>query len=337
MNAHIKKIFEAHVKHELNHFKKGGYKQSIDEEISAAFDWIRKVKFKDIVPLDQMLGLIQRNVVEMPIAGGITELSGEMSRLVHASKKNKTTKLEKIFLRRQFDEIIDKVVSLKTARNEVIHSFLNSPFYSKLISHVLYTGIIEYLITENIIAQNVPGLSSLIKMGKNAVNLTLPGLEPMFEKQIRRFIENNMKTSILKSERFVKELLVENQIIEMGDDAWDVISKKSLSEYFSLINGDDMEDFILIGYDFWRHFRKTSYFKKIYTEIVHHFYNKYGNEDLDIFIEDVGVTKEMLVRELTEIVSHGVEKAIAIGYVEERIRARLLSFYNSKAAARIIK
>ncbi len=335
MNAPIKKLFEAHVKHELNRFKKGGYKQTIEEEVSAAFEWIRKVKFKDIVPLDRMLGLIQRNVVERPIPGAITELSGEMSRLVHASEQNNTTSLEDIFSRRQFDEIIDKAVSLKTARNKIVHSFLNSPFYSKLISHVLYTGIREYLITENIIAQNVPGVSSLIKMGKNAVHYTIPALEQAFEKRIRGFIESNLKNSILRSERFVKELLVENQIIEMGEEIWESISKEPLSEYFDFINGDDMEDFILTGYDFWGHFRKTSYFQKIYTEIVQHFYEKYGDEDLDIFIEDVGVTKEMLVHELTELVSPGVEKALAIGYVEERIRARLWSFYGSKKASKI--
>lgn len=336
MNAKLKEMYEAHVAHELDRLGKEGYKQFIADEIAAVFDWIGKVEFQEILPLDQMLGLIQRNVVELPIPGAITELSGEMSRLVHASGQKKKTKLETIFSRRQFDEIVDKAVSLKSARHTLIHNVLHSSLYARLISHVLYKGIRDYLLTENIIVQHVPGISSLIKIGKNAVNQNLPRVEPLFEEHIRRFIEKNIKDSILTSENFVDDLLVEEEIIEIGEEIWDTVSAKPLSDFFNMIDGDDMEDFILLGYDFWHRFRKTAYFKSVYTEIIKNFYEKYGDKTLDIFFEDVGVTREMLVHELTEIASPGIEKAIAIGYVEERIRAHLASFYNSTTAKALI-
>ncbi|MEZ4568014.1 MAG: hypothetical protein R2860_14020 [Desulfobacterales bacterium] len=40
-------------------------------------------------------------------------------------------------------------------------------------------------------------------------------------------------------------------------------------------------------------------------------------------MEDVGVTKEMVVNELCEIVAPGMETALSTGYLEERIRAKL--------------
>jgi len=74
MNETISKILEAHVAHELKRFKREGYKKTIKEEVAAAFEWIKKIKLKDVITAEQIIGMIERNVVELPVAGGITEL-----------------------------------------------------------------------------------------------------------------------------------------------------------------------------------------------------------------------------------------------------------------------
>lgn len=336
MNEPIARLLEAHIQHELNRFKEGGYRQTIQEEVSAAFNWIRKVKLNDVLPLEKMLGLIRRNVVELPISPGITELAGEMSRRVHASRQNRKTTLEDIFSRKRFDEIIDKVVGLKKTRNTIIHGVLASPVYAKLIADILYTGILDYLLSENILVQKVPGLSSVIRMSKDAVNHVMPSLEPMIEKQVKQYITHNLDRSISRSEKFLTEFLDQDQILETSEEIWEALAPKRLSDYFKAINGDDMEDFILIGHEFWLHFRKTRYFKNVYKELTDYFYEKYGDKELDFMIEDFGVTEEMVIREVIEIVSPCVEEMLSIGYVEERIRARLESFYFSEKAAALI-
>ncbi len=336
MNSRIAQLLEAHIEHELNRFKEGGYQQTIREEVSAAFNWIRKVKLNDVLPLKTMRGLIQRNVVELPISPGITELAGEMSRRVHASRQNRNTTLEDIFPRKQFDEIIDKVVSLKRTRNNLIHGLLASPVYAKLVADILYTGILEYLLSDNILVQKVPGLSSMIRMSKEAVTHAIPSLEPMIEKQVKQYITHNLDRSIDRSETFLTEFLDQDQILETSEEIWDALAPKRLSKYFKAIDADDMEDFILIGHEFWLHFRKTRYFKIVSKELTDYFYEKYGDKELDFMIEDFGVTEEMVIREVIEIVSPCIEKALSIGYVEERVRARLESFYYSEKVAALI-
>ncbi len=333
MNDLIHQFLEAHIAHELNRFKDGSYKQTIEEEVSAIFEWIKKIKLKDVMTARQILGIIKRNVVELPVAGGLTELTGEMSQKVLASRHNKKTALEDIFARKQYDEIVDKVVSLKKTRKDLIKRFVTSPVYSRQISEVLFTGIKEYMLEENIIAKKVPGISSLIKVGKFAVNKTMHSLEIAIEDKVKSYIESNLDNTIKRSERSLNEYFNKTRIIDTSEEVWESIAKTKLNEYFSAIDGNDMEDFIIIGYDFWLHFRKTPYFKGIYTELVKYFFKKYGDRELDVILEDVGVTRKMVICELTEIIAPGIEKALSIGYLEERIRARLESFYLSKEAA----
>jgi hypothetical protein len=332
----IHQLLEAHIEHELNRFKDDVYKQTIEEEVSAVFEWVKKIKLKEVVTPEQIIGIIRRNVVELPVAGGVTELAGEMSQKVLASSQNKKTSLEDIFARKQYDDIVDKVGSLKTARNDVIHRLVTSSAYSQQISEVLFIGIKEYLLEENIIAKKVPGVSSLIKMGKFAVNKTMHSLEVAIENKVKSYIESNLESTIRRSEKSLINYFDETRIVDTGEEIWESIAETKLAKYFTAIDDNDMEDFIVIGYDFWLHFRKTKYFKGIYTELVKYFFKKYGDKELDVILEDIGVTREMVINELIEIVAPGIEKALSIGYLEERIRARLEDFYLSKKATALI-
>ena len=327
MDQAIQALLEAHVQHELGRFKSKKYRQTIREETAAVFQWIRKLTLREIVAPEQIIDIIERNVVEMPVAGGITELAGEMSQRVLASPKNKKTALEDIFPRKPYDDIVDKIGGMERARKAIIGRFVNSSVYSQQISEVLFVGIKEYLLTENIIAQKVPGIASLIKLGKFAVNKTMHPLELAVEKTVKAYIEKNLGNTIRRSEKSLNNYFDEPHIIEMGDEIWTSISKTKLAEDLGILGEGDMEDFIIIGYDFWMHFRKTPYFKEIYTDLVHFFFEKYGDRELELIIEDVGVTEKMVVNELTQSLSHGIEKALSIGYLEERIRARLENFY----------
>jgi hypothetical protein len=336
MDETITRFLDAHVTHELNRFKRGGYKKTIREEVAALFRWIKKIKLKEVITPEQIIGLIERNVVELPVARSVTELAVEMSQRVLAFPQNKKTSLADIFPWKQYDAIVDKVGTLKRARSEIIRRFVTSSAYSQQISEVLYTGIKEYLLAENIFAKKVPGVSTLIKVGKFAVNKTMRPLEVAIENKIKRYIETNLENTIKRSERSLNNYFDETRIVDAGEEIWESIAKTKLSEYFSAIDANDMEDFVNIGNEFWLFFRKTSYFKKIYTDLVYFFFEKYADRNLDVMLEDIGVTQKMVVNELIEAVSPGIETALSIGYLEERIRARLESFYFSKKTASLI-
>ena len=99
MDAALEKFMEAHVRHELSRFKSKKFRETLREEATAVFQWIKKITLREIISAEQVIGLIERNVVDMPIASGITELAGEMSQRVLAAPINKKIALEEIFPR----------------------------------------------------------------------------------------------------------------------------------------------------------------------------------------------------------------------------------------------
>ena len=127
MDQTITILLEAHVQHEMGRFKSKKYRQAIREEVAAVFQWIKKIKLREIVTPEQIISLIERNVVELPVAEGITELAGEMSQRVLASPKNKTTSLSDIFSRKSYKDIVDKIGGLEQ-RQKRLHPLVGHQF-----------------------------------------------------------------------------------------------------------------------------------------------------------------------------------------------------------------
>ena len=53
MNNLIEVLQEAHVAHELSRFQDECYQQTIEEEVTAVFEWIKKIKLKDVMTAQQ--------------------------------------------------------------------------------------------------------------------------------------------------------------------------------------------------------------------------------------------------------------------------------------------
>ena len=337
MNDLLAQLLDAHVEYELDRLRDGAWRQTIETEVNAAFDWMQTVRLGDIITPEQVLWTIRRCVVEYPVPDDTPGLIAETGRHLLAADANKKTVLKDIFCREQFDDVVDKVAGRKEARDLLIRRMVTGPAYAALISDVLYNGIKAYLLAENIITQKVPGVSSLIKLGKYAVNKTMRPIEAMVEARIKKFIESNIDGSLRRSEKTLSAYFNETRITDAADRIWRTVAGTPLSRYLSPINAIELKDFIAVGHDVFLHFRKTPYFTAVCTDLVYFLFEKYGDRQLDVLLADVGISRELVIEEISESASVGIEKALSTGYLETRIRERFAAFYGSKKAGSVVK
>ena len=336
MNEAIRALLEAHVQHELARFSARRVRQTLRSEVSMLFVWLGTARLRDLMTPEQVSGLIARQVVHRPLPGAIAETAMAMSRRALESTANRNTALADICSRPVFDAALAKMAGLEDARRDLIHRLVSSTVYSQQISEALFTGIKDYLLTENILAQKVPGLASLIKLGKFAVNKTLQPLEAAVEKTVKAYIEHNLGSTIRRSEQSINAYFDQNRISALGNKVWEGVASRPISDYSGLLDGNDMDDLVAIGLDFWLQFRKTPYFEAIYTDLVRAFFEQHGDKPLAALLADFGVTEKHAVSELAQLLVPAVAATLADGYLERRIRNQLESFYEAPATATLI-
>ncbi len=333
-NDTARALFEAHVKHELAALGGDAVLRTLAEEVGKAFDWLGTVTLNQIATRAQIVAVIDRYAIQFRIGGGITELAGEMSNAVFSSTRSEETRVDEILPPSLFEEFAEKIVALDSARREAIHLVTQSNAYGAFVTRVLKRGIVDFVFRPLDKAQS--GDSLFANLARRVPPTVLRDLEERIAARLERYLEIHRERIAHDSEEYMLEALDERAIRTVADDVWESVAPMRLSDAFAFITSHDLEDFVVLGYEFWLKYRKTRYFRELSTELVGFFFDKYGDGSVADLVSDMGVSREMLVGEIQTFVGPVLAEAVTTGFLESRIRARLAPFYASSGVSKLL-
>jgi hypothetical protein len=325
MNDLREALLDAHVKFEISRLRGPALAKTIDERLTSAFAWLEGVKGSDIVTREMITGVIQRYAIDLKISGGITELAGEMANVVFSSKKSVSTRIGDVCETTSYEEFSDKIVTLEGAQREIIRYLVQSTAFGTLAGRVLSRVVLDLLFR---VDEGERGLG-LKELAVGLGQRVFPGFDQRLGQVLSRYVERHANRFTRDGEKHLLEAVDREWVRQMADEVWDAVSRRTLSDVSTVFTGQDLEDFVVLGYEFWLKFRKTPYFRAVVTEAVDHLFTKYGNESLASLIADMGVTKDMVARELVLFAEPAIAHAARTGFLEKELRALLEPFYRS--------
>lgn len=332
MDDALHRLLEAHVQHELASWRGPRLTQTLRERVGALFRWFAEVKLDDVATRAQIEDVIERYVIALKVSGGITELTGEMSQLVFKSRATAETRLDQVLTPEMYDEFASKVLSLEGVRRELISLLAQSSTVHAIGARLTARGMLD------LVALAVPIPSSV---RRSALPVLLAQLGAKLVRELERLaaevLERYREGLARENERRLLELLDAERLQAIGDELWDRISPMPLSEMFAFIGEQDVEDWVVLGREFWLRYRETPFFRNISTELVDFFFRKYGQGTLLALVEDMGVSEGMVAEQVVSTLEPILEHAVGSGALERHLRGRLLEFYRSPAAAAALR
>ena len=326
-------LLEAHVRFELERLRGEKLAATLAEEVADVFAWLGRVRLAEVVSAAQVVDWIKRNVIERPLS---PELVGEIRENVlfaHEFLKNDDARVAALLPRKLFEQLVNNVSGLDDLRREITHQLITSSVYGALISNVLYRGIKAFVLTENALAKNIPGASSLLRMGQNALNAGAPTLGKSIDKQLLAFISANVQETIRDSEAFLNTTLDASLMRTWGAEVWAANADKEMAELADFIDAASMETMVQIAVDFWLHLRATPLFAELTEGLVRNFFRTHGEKDVRAWLAAMGVTQAIVTHEATLLAGPVVATALQSGFAEKSIRRRLDAFYSAYFAA----
>ena len=330
-------LLEMHLRYEMQCFKHDNFIELCTTEAEFLLEAVSKIQLNTVVSPEQIKKVINENVVKASIPGAIAEVAGEAADALFNAKSHQETRLNQVFTKKDFEEFVDKALELKQQRDKGLNRLIELPIYSELISGILYQAILRYICDSNLISKNVPGVSSMLKMGRNVMSKTAPKLGSNLEESVRSFIEESLDFILEESKKFLEDSITDEQIKESAMELWETVENKPLSEFQQGMNSLDLSEFIALGYDFWLKFRKSEYFIKSYETIVDYFFERYGEQDIKMLLEDFDISKKRLIEPIKIFAPKALETFKENGILEELLRRHLEGFYHSKEVEMIVK
>ncbi|MDO3722762.1 hypothetical protein QVZ43_13645 [Marinobacter sp. chi1] len=330
-------LLEQHVKHELAQFKGAKLHKFLEREVAALYAYTDRVTLNRLSSPDQILSVIRRLVVEMELDGGIPEIAGDMATEVLNAPVQSQTPLREILSRDQVAEFVEEALELKHHRKRMISGIMSHPVYQELVANVVYQGLVSYLYEDNLITKSVPGVGSMMKLGKKMANKAVPGLDESFERRIKAWLSDSLPGLINRSEAFLNRALTDEELRDTVMAAWIGVEDLSIQELNEGLGDIQLQEFVVLGYEFWLSFRETPYFEACCEAVVNRLFEQYGDRPVSELLRDVGVSETMVMAEVEALVIPFVDVLREEGYLEEAVRRRLSSFYRSAAVKKILE
>lgn len=325
--SEAKKILDAHVEFELARWTGESRDEQLTEEVAAAFAWLKTVRLNQLFTSAEIVEWCTRYSQEFEVTDQLLAMIGSAARSAYVAASKDDTRIGDLIPEASYDQVASAVLDMQELREMITTQVTTSEVYSRLMSHVVYQAIKSYLQEENLIARKVPGASTLMKMGQSAISTAAPKLEKAVDKQLTAFVNANIQDNIRDSKRYLDKVLDKEVLTVVTNEVWDTNAKSTVAEMTNMVPVDAIDEFTQAGRDAWLHLRTNEFLTSVLSRVVEDFLKQQGKRKVADILADAGVTPELATNVVIDLTGPVIDKAVADGYFEARIRARLEPFY----------
>lgn len=330
-------LLDAQVAYILSRLQTTALANTLENEIDMILANAPKLTLHDCVNAQMIKETVYNYAIELDLGGGVFDIMGDVARSVHSHVVHQQTTINDILSDRHFEQILDKILELKAVREYLVHELVINPVYASLVSDVMYYGLRDYLLEQSVGGKkNLQRVGALVSWGKELITRLPPELEQMLELNLRQYIQKNISLILAESQSFLTHInpdTLRNNIL----DVWDDVKQHRISTYQQLVTSLDVEELIVLSYEFWRDFRKTDYFKVLLDAGIDAFFRLYGTTTLDVLLEEVGVTRTMLIADALRFAPPIVQMMQEKNLLEPLVRQHLEPFYGSEIVQQILQ
>ena len=328
-------LLDAHVGFVLDQFGKTELPHLLEMLLDTALAQVGDLKLEGVVTRSMIKATARTYAVELELQGGIPELVGDIARALHAHPVHTRTTLGDLLSRRRFEDLLDHVLALKAIRRRLVNEVIASPLYESIASELLYNGIREYL-TNNPVTAGIPGAGAALKFGRAIVSRATAGFEDVVEDSLKRQIGRSVRNV---SEKTTQSLLDGKHDAALRDAAiasWQRIRGTRLDEWRQDITALDIEELFVTLYECWKELRGTEFIGAMIDAGIDAFFDKYGDNSLAELLEDLGISREIMLNEALRFAPHVLARLHAGNRLEPLVRAVLMPFYASGRVERAL-
>lgn len=304
----------------------------ISEEVLGFFAWFKQQKIGHIWSSELINALLQQQILLTPLTTHLITQIQQHIELILAHPQNNDTTIEDILPVETIDQIAQYIASKTEHRQQLIHQIVHNPAYTELIMRIVQQSVKDYM-DNSMVARKVPGVGSLMKMGKAALE---KATDSNLDDTLKHYLQKNIHTLSHLSEKLINQYFDDHKLYHLQADLWHKIKKAPISSLQHYIIHQDLPETIAMGEQIWNHLRQTPYLQAQIATNVEAWLQRNANKSFATLLTDINIDENLLRTELYQLIMPIITMLIEDGYLLERVRYYLNLFYCSKEVEQIL-
>jgi hypothetical protein len=286
----------------------------------------------EVVSREQIKATARKYVATIEVHGAIPELAGEIAARVYRHRAHDENRIGEVVETKHVEAVAAKVLELPLFRER----FSQSPLAVGVVSWWTYRIALGLVVRNRGVAERVPGVSQLLAAGGQLVGTVAPDAQLGLDLRLRELAERSARL-LLRQAGTPGGESDESVILEAVIDLWHEQADKPISSFREYVSQDDLEDLIVLGYEFWLAFRGTAYLGALVDEGIDFFFDKYEDCTLRVVLEEFGIQREDLVEEALRFGPPVIEVISENGMLAAFLRRRLEPFFLSDEVLALLR
>ena len=285
----------------------------IEQELDYALDVATRYTLNDWVSAEQIRITAQKYAAEMDISGAIPELVGDMVEQFYDHGIQSDRLIGDVVDEDVVMALLDKVLEIPLSRQSMAWLGRN-PVLLALLAGGAQLGL------KTLLHQGLPpALHDQLR--KRLPARWLGSLEVRLQEWLLKRMEQLLSDPWLYRDENLDELR------ELVLVAWQEFSQRPVAELRELISSEDIQELFVIGFEYWRDLRHTDYFIAMLDSGVNAFFDKYGDTTLMELLDELGVTRDLMLDDARRFLPPVMEKLRAEGLLEAWLRRHLEGYF----------
>ncbi|MEQ8261833.1 MAG: hypothetical protein RH947_16155 [Alcanivorax sp.] len=319
----------AHVEHaRLRLQEKNYWQQQLDDGVKA----LGKTPVGALVDPDALAKVVDDWLANVNTAQGLRPVIVEVSEAILEQAGDDPATVGELLNEAHFEAILEQALRLKTLREKAIHACLNHPLVSDMVSEMLYTGIKNFLLEENVLAK-LPGVSSMMKLGRKSVGKAMGGLED----NIRDYLRHNTRATLKTGEQWLNRQLTDERIAELARDGYQRLAPLKPADIIKTapkgLAGDIATHACVIGDEAAR----LDYSRRLVAAGVHAAVRALLEKDLPALLKAMGTTPKKRSQSLAPALATGAAVLDQQGVLTPWLEQAVGDFYDSDACKDVLE
>ena len=327
-------LLNAHVAYMIRRLTGDGFEAWVRAELQADLQNARLLTLNEVMDPDLIRQVVYQCALELDLGSGVLELVAAVARTLHGHPVHGQTTLGDIMPDANFEEFLDKLLELREVRERLVGELVGNPLYAELATSLLTQGVRGYL-DHAAATTRVPGARSLMRLGRGALQSLPVDFEEALEIRLHDYLRRALQGLLANSGQTLLDL-VDARLRDSILDIWDSLKTRPIADGLHQLTALDLEEFFVLGYEYWRELRQTEFVRAIIDAGIDTFFDIYGNTPLFDLLGEVGIDEEIMVEQALRFGPPVIAALHQRGMLEALFRRQLQGFYASPEVAAIL-
>ncbi|WP_232680547.1 hypothetical protein [Nocardioides sp. R-C-SC26] len=288
-----------------------------------------------LVDADAVSALVREALTSLPPSAAASTAVSVAAAVAHEGPEEPVS-LTDLVDRDHVEALTNEALRLVSVLETVMDELAESPLVAGLAARFVGRLVTEVLAANRAVAEKLPGVGSLVSLGASIGASAAGAAGKQLEGLLGDTAGKGATIAMRRLNKIVVETLRDPATRAAVLEVFDTYGDQPLPPLSTVTTRDDVERVAGLVQDLLIGAAPTAPVTALADALVRGFLDAYGDHPVSTLVEDLGLTRDDVVRHARALVPRALEAAAATGELDAVVRTRLEPFFASAEVAQIL-